>query len=84
MFCKCLFLYFLGVLEVLSQMCNRFELSVGGETLRDFVIPSLNKKSFDDIITLLKNSGVSVAAAASSLLTYYLIQNNISLAARVG
>ncbi|KAJ9586127.1 hypothetical protein L9F63_020226, partial [Diploptera punctata] len=72
-----------SLLDILERMSSDFNLGIGGETLRDYVIPSLAKKSSDEIITLLKTSGVSVAAAASAIVTYHLNQNDIASAAYV-
>lgn len=72
-----------SMLGILSHMSSEFKLTIGGETLRDYVIPSLEKKSADEIISLLKSTGVSIAAAASAIVIHHLNQNNIALAAQV-
>ncbi|PSN31581.1 hypothetical protein C0J52_21546 [Blattella germanica] len=84
-------------LEKLKSICEKLEkeavhpqaLSVAtecsllSETLRDFVLPSLEKKSSEEIVNILKTSGVTIAAAASALVMHNLCKNAIGEAARV-
>jgi hypothetical protein len=72
------------VLEILLRMCTEFGLAVGGETLRDYVIPSLEKHSSDEIISRLRSAGVTSASAASALVHYHLNKNSVAEAARIG
>lgn len=72
------------VLDIVSRMCMQFNVIVGAETLRDYVIPSLEKTSSDEIIWLLRNAGITIAAAASALVHYRLNMNLIAEAARIG
>jgi hypothetical protein len=65
-------------------MCTQFNINVGGETLRDYVIPSLEKMSSDEIIWHLRNAGITPAAAASALVHYHLNMNLIAEAAQIG
>ncbi|XP_023722989.1 leucine-rich PPR motif-containing protein, mitochondrial isoform X2 [Cryptotermes secundus] len=71
------------VLDIVSRMCTQFNVIVGGETLRDYVIPSLEKTSSDEIIWDLRNAGITIAAAASALVHYRLNMNLIAEAARI-
>jgi hypothetical protein len=73
-----------GVVNILSHMCTEFTLTPGGETLRDYVIPSLGKISSDEVILRLRSAGVTTAAAAAALVNYLLSMNSIAEAARVG
>jgi hypothetical protein len=73
-----------GMLDILSRMCTEFNLAAGGETLRDYVIPSLEKNSSDEIISHLRSAGVTSAAAASALVHYRLNMNLIAEAAQIG
>jgi hypothetical protein len=61
-----------------------FNLIAGAETLRDYVIPSLEKSSSDEIIWHLRSAGITIAAAASALVHYHLNMNLIAEAARIG
>jgi hypothetical protein len=65
-------------------MCTEFTLTAGGETLRDYVIPSLDKFSSDEIISRLRSAAVTTASAASALLHYRLNKNLIAEAAQIG
>jgi hypothetical protein len=65
-------------------MCTEFNLTPGGETLRDYVIPSLGKISSDEVILRLRSAGITIAAAAAALVHYLLNMNSIAEAARVG
>jgi hypothetical protein len=73
-----------GLVNILSHMCTEFNLTPGGETLRDYVIPSLEKISSDEIILRLRSAGITPAAAAAALVHYLLNMNSIAEAARVG
>lgn len=72
------------VLDIVSRMCTQFNLTVGAETLRDYVIPSFEKTSSDEIIWHLRTAGITIAAAASALVHYRLNMNLIAEAARIG
>lgn len=72
-----------NLLNILSRMCTEFKLAPGGETLRDYVIPSLGNKSSDEIVTLLRDTGITVASAASAVVNYHLNLGNIAEAAKV-
>jgi hypothetical protein len=65
-------------------MCTEFNLTPGGETLRDYVIPSLGKISSEEVILRLRSAGITTAAAAAALVHYLLNMNSITEAARVG
>lgn len=71
------------VLDIVSRMCMEFNLIAGAETLRDYVIPSLEKSSSDEIIRHLRNAGITIAAAASALVHYRLNTNLIAEAAKI-
>jgi hypothetical protein len=73
-----------GVVNILSHMCTEFNLTPGGETLRDYVIPSLGKISSDEVILRLRSAGVTTAAAAAAVVHYLLNMNSIAEAAQVG
>jgi hypothetical protein len=73
-----------GVVNILSHMCTEYNLSPGGETLRDYVIPSLGKISSEEVILRLRSAGITTAAAAAALVHYLLNLNSIAEAARVG
>jgi len=73
-----------GVVNILSHMCTEFNLTPGGETLKDYVIPSLGKIPSDEIILRLRSAGITTAAAAAALVHYLLSMNSIAEAARVG
>jgi len=73
-----------GVVYILSHMCTEFNLTPGGETLRDYVIPSFGKISSDEVILRLRSAGITTAAAAAALVHYLLNMNSIAEAARVG
>lgn len=73
-----------GVVNILSHMCTEFHLTPGGETLRDYVIPSLGKISSDEVILRLRSAGITIAAAAAAIVHYLLNMNSIAEAARVG
>jgi len=73
-----------GGVNILSHMCTEFNLTPGGETLRDYVIPSLGKISSDEVILRLRSAGITTAAAAAALVHYLLSMNSIAEAARVG
>lgn len=75
---------FTGLVNILTHMCTEFNLAPGGETLREYVIPSLGKMSSDEVILCLRSSGVTIAAAAAALVHYLLNMNSIAEAARVG
>ncbi|XP_069704273.1 leucine-rich PPR motif-containing protein, mitochondrial [Periplaneta americana] len=72
-----------NILNILSHMCTEFKLAPGGETLRDYVIPSLANKSSDEIVTLLRDTGITVASAASAVVNYHLTLGSIAEAAKV-
>lgn len=72
------------VLDILSRMCTEFGLTAGGETLKDYVIPSLEKQSSDEIISRLRSCGITTATAASALVNYRLNMNMIAEAAQTG
>lgn len=72
-----------SLVKILSHMCTEFNLTPGGETLRDYVIPSLGKISSDEIILRLRSAGITPAAAAAALVHYLLNLNLIAEAARV-
>jgi hypothetical protein len=73
-----------GVVDILSRMYTQFNLVIGAETLRDYVIPSIEKTSSDEIIWHLRNAGITIAAAASALVHYRLNMNLIAEAAKIG
>lgn len=73
-----------GLVKILSHMCTEFNLTPGGETLRDYVIPSLGKISSEEVILRLRSAGITTAAAAAALVHYLLNMNSITEAARVG
>jgi hypothetical protein len=72
------------VLDIVSRMCTQFNVIVGAETLRDYVIPSLENTSSDEIIRHLRSAGITIASAASALVHYRLNMNLIAEAARIG
>jgi hypothetical protein len=73
-----------GVVDIVSRIYTQFNLIAGAETLRDYVIPSLEKTSSDEIIRHLRNAGVTTGAAASALVHYRLNMNLIAEAAQIG
>ncbi|KAJ4440574.1 hypothetical protein ANN_08719 [Periplaneta americana] len=66
-----------------DRYSTEFKLAPGGETLRDYVIPSLANKSSDEIVTLLRDTGITVASAASAVVNYHLTLGSIAEAAKV-
>jgi hypothetical protein len=72
------------VVDILSRMCTEFGLTAGGETLKDYIIPSLKKHSSDEIISRLRSAGITAASAASALVHYHLNMNLIAEAAQIG
>ncbi|XP_044733810.1 leucine-rich PPR motif-containing protein, mitochondrial [Chrysoperla carnea] len=72
-----------GVQNVLKTMISTFNLSVTGETIRDYAIPHMKFTTPDQCILMLRDTGVSVASAASNLVYHYLVNNDLKNAADV-
>lgn len=59
---------------------NDFNLTPNAETIREYILPNIQGKT-DDIIDKLRNVGVSLGTAVTSLLHKYLNENKIKDAA---
>lgn len=68
-----------SIYKILEKM-HGFNLVPSSETLREYVLPNIAGKT-DDIINKLRDVGVSIGTAASSLLYNYLVANNFKEAA---
>ncbi|XP_055858691.1 leucine-rich PPR motif-containing protein, mitochondrial [Episyrphus balteatus] len=71
------------VIEIIEKMQNEFSLQPNSETVREYVIPKLNEKRVDRIVSILTNAGVSNGTAASSAAHNALLQNKLQEAAKV-
>lgn len=72
-----------GALDILRRMNVQFGLIVGGETLRDYVIPYLKDQKPEQIVHQLSATGLTTAAAACSVVSNLLQENKLSEAADV-
>ncbi|XP_049788788.1 leucine-rich PPR motif-containing protein, mitochondrial [Schistocerca nitens] len=70
-----------GIQDILRRMNVQFGLTVGGETLRDYVIPYLKDQKPEQIVSQLSAAGVTAAAAACSVVCSLLQANKLSDAA---
>ncbi|XP_067009709.2 leucine-rich PPR motif-containing protein, mitochondrial [Anabrus simplex] len=77
------------LLEIVKTMNLEFGLSVGGETVRDYVVPhlidpgQLNSTSADVVINQLRSANVSLASASSAVVCNLLTLHKLSDAAQV-
>lgn len=70
-----------AVIEVLNRM-TEFTLTPTAETIRDYVLPYLSGNS-DEIINILRSTGVSIGSAASSIIYKYLTEEKLKEAATI-
>lgn len=71
------------VIKVVDLMYKDFGLSPSGETIRDYIIPSLNEKDYDKLIQFLRNGGISIGNASTSTAHYALTNNDLKKAAEI-
>lgn len=72
-----------NILAVLRQMQDEFNITPSGETIREYVIPNINEKNYDKLISLLRSVGISNAIASTSTAYHVLSNNNIKSAADI-
>lgn len=70
-----------AVLEVLRLMQTEFRMDPSGETMRDYVLPFLREHNYENIISMLRSTGISISNAAESCVYDALIQFKIQDAA---
>lgn len=74
------------MLNVLSTMCNDFDIVLNSETVREYVIPFMLKENsnIENIITNLRNYGISVSNIIASVVIQMLTEGDLKRAAIVG
>lgn len=74
-----------GMLNVLSTMCNDFDIVLNSETVREYVIPFMLKENsnIENIITNLRNYGISVSNIIASVVIQMLTEGDLKRAAIV-
>ena len=72
------------VADIVQLMQNQFRISPSNQTIRDYIIPKLlNKDDYDEVIQKLRNMGVSMATAASTIAYTALTKDKIAKAAEI-
>lgn len=71
------------VLNLVQSMQKDFELTPSGETVREYVIPSLHEKNYDKVLGLLRSSGLSPSTSAVSTAYQALADNNLQKAVEI-
>ena len=65
-------------------MKNDFDILPNTETLRDYVIPYMDEKDPDEIVSALVECGVKRGTSAAATISHLLIENKLKEAADVG
>ncbi|KAL5281307.1 LRPPRC family protein [Megaselia abdita] len=65
------------LVQILTEMKEKFGIESNTETLRDYIIPKLKQKNSDSIIDLLSKAGISHGTAAISTAYWTLSSNNL-------
>lgn len=72
-----------AVLDVLRVMQSEFAMIVNGETVRDYVIPSLQEQNYEDVITILRTTGVAMSTILRNCVHHALTHARLKEAAEL-
>uniref|UniRef100_A0A1B0ABF4 PROP1-like PPR domain-containing protein n=1 Tax=Glossina pallidipes TaxID=7398 RepID=A0A1B0ABF4_GLOPL len=71
------------MMNILQKMQTDFKLTLNGETLRDYVIPSLKEENWDKVISFLREAGIPTGTAAAAASFVALTNHQIGKAANI-
>lgn len=71
------------MMNILQKMQTDFNLTLNGETLRDYVIPSLKEENWDKVISFLREAGIPTGTAAAAASFVALTNHQIGKAANI-
>lgn len=71
------------ILNIIHNMQSDFSMTLTGETLRDYVIPSLKEENWEKIMSFLRDAGVATGTAAAAASFVALNNHQIRKAAQI-
>lgn len=71
------------VFEIIKVMKNEFQMDITAMTIRDYIVPKLNEKNYDQKVAALRNNGITSAKSCIAVAFDAVKNNDLEAAAQI-